>query len=164
MFQWNYASVARECEDFIGPAGYGFVEGILAPFLYLTQLMAHQVGNNVEHITGSSWWTSYQVVSYKVGSKFGDQAAFEDMCRRCRAVGVGVLVDVIVNHMTGTLGPNIGTSGTRKFEFFSSKLGSSKGLSKGYGTFKEPLTPFNPEYLLSRPLRLSPNLQLNAFP
>ena len=27
MFEWNWDSVASECTDFIGPAGYGFVQG-----------------------------------------------------------------------------------------------------------------------------------------
>ena len=29
MFQWNWDSVAKECTDFIGPSGYGFVQGTL---------------------------------------------------------------------------------------------------------------------------------------
>ena len=28
VFQWNYNSIADECERFIGPAGYGYVEGM----------------------------------------------------------------------------------------------------------------------------------------
>ena len=27
MFEWNWDSIAQECTDFIGPAGYGFVQG-----------------------------------------------------------------------------------------------------------------------------------------
>jgi len=27
MFQWNWDSIAAECTNFIGPAGYGFVQG-----------------------------------------------------------------------------------------------------------------------------------------
>ena len=27
MFEWDWESVAAECKDFIGPAGYGFVQG-----------------------------------------------------------------------------------------------------------------------------------------
>ena len=27
MFEWNWASVAAECTSFLGPAGYGFVQG-----------------------------------------------------------------------------------------------------------------------------------------
>jgi len=27
MFEWNWDSVAAECTNFLGPAGYGFVQG-----------------------------------------------------------------------------------------------------------------------------------------
>ena len=27
IFEWNWDSIAQECTDFIGPAGYGFVQG-----------------------------------------------------------------------------------------------------------------------------------------
>jgi hypothetical protein len=27
MFEWDWDSVAAECTDFLGPAGYGFVQG-----------------------------------------------------------------------------------------------------------------------------------------
>jgi hypothetical protein len=27
MFEWTWDSIAAECTDFIGPAGYGFVQG-----------------------------------------------------------------------------------------------------------------------------------------
>ena len=30
MFEWSWDSVAAECTNFIGPAGYGFVQGTSA--------------------------------------------------------------------------------------------------------------------------------------
>ena len=33
MFEWNWDSVAAECKDFIGPAGYGFVQGSIVKFI-----------------------------------------------------------------------------------------------------------------------------------
>jgi hypothetical protein len=32
MFEWNWDSIAAECTNFIGPAGYGFVQGKILPF------------------------------------------------------------------------------------------------------------------------------------
>jgi len=29
MFEWTWDSVANECSNFLGPAGYGFVQGRL---------------------------------------------------------------------------------------------------------------------------------------
>ena len=50
LFEWKFASVAKECTTTLGPAGYGYV----------------QVSPPAEHIQGSQWWTSYQPVSYKI--------------------------------------------------------------------------------------------------
>lgn len=29
MFEWSWESIAEECTEFIGPAGYGYVQGVL---------------------------------------------------------------------------------------------------------------------------------------
>ncbi|CEL62904.1 alpha-amylase [Rhizoctonia solani AG-1 IB] len=85
MFQWSWDTIAAECTNFIGPAGYGFV----------------QVSPPSEHIMGSQWWTDYQPVSYILTSKRGDRNQFKNMIDTCRNAGVGVIADTIFNHMTG---------------------------------------------------------------
>ncbi|KAF7349720.1 Alpha-amylase [Mycena sanguinolenta] len=85
MFEWNWDSIAAECTNFIGPAGYGFV----------------QVSPPQEHIQGTQWWTDYQPVSYILTSKRGNQAQFQNMINTCHAAGVKVISDTIWNHMTG---------------------------------------------------------------
>lgn len=85
MFQWNWDSLAQECEEFIGPAGYGFV----------------QVSPPQEHIQGPQWWTDYQPVSYTLTSKRGNRSQFENMITQCHAAGVGVIADTVTNHMSG---------------------------------------------------------------
>ncbi|KAJ7845120.1 glycoside hydrolase [Mycena olivaceomarginata] len=95
MFEWTWASVAAECTNFIGPAGYGFV----------------QVSPPQEHITGSQWWTDYQPVSYILTSKRGNQAQFQSMITTCHAAGVRVITDTLFNHMTGT-DSGTGTAGS----------------------------------------------------
>ena len=45
MFQWSWDSIASKCTDFLGPAGYGYV----------------QTSPPQETITGSQWWVDYQV-------------------------------------------------------------------------------------------------------
>ncbi|KAI0746664.1 glycoside hydrolase [Daedaleopsis nitida] len=86
MFEWTWDSVAAECTNFIGPAGYGFV----------------QVSPPAEHVTGSQWWTDYQPVSYTLTSKRGNRQQFANMISACHAAGVGVIVDTIWNHMAGS--------------------------------------------------------------
>jgi len=85
MFQWTWNSVAQECTDSLGPAGYGYV----------------QVSPPQEHIQGTAWWTSYQPVSYKIESKLGTRAEFKAMVDACGSAGVGVVADAVVNHTTG---------------------------------------------------------------
>jgi glycosidase len=85
LFQWNWDSIASECRDFIGPAGYGYV----------------QVNPASEHIEGGQWWTDYQVVSYNLQSKRGSREQYQNMVNACHAAGVKVITDVIFNHMAG---------------------------------------------------------------
>ncbi|MFE3069838.1 carbohydrate-binding module family 20 domain-containing protein [Streptomyces sp. NPDC059247] len=95
MFEWKFASVARECTERLGPAGYGYV----------------QVSPPQEHLQGPQWWTSYQPVSYKIAGRLGDRAAFKNMIDTCHAAGVKVVADAVVNHMAN--GSGTGTGGTR---------------------------------------------------
>ncbi|KAK0448445.1 glycoside hydrolase family 13 protein [Desarmillaria tabescens] len=88
MFEWTWDSIASECTDFIGPSGYGFVQG--KPF-----------SPPEEHITGTQWWTDYQPVTYTLISKRGDRDEFANMITTCHAAGVRVIADTIFNHMTG---------------------------------------------------------------
>ncbi|KAJ7443200.1 glycoside hydrolase [Mycena galericulata] len=95
MFEWTWDSVAAECTNFIGPAGYGFV----------------QVSPPQEHITGAQWWTDYQPVSYILTSKRGNQAQFQNMINTCHTAGVKVISDTLFNHMTGG-DSGVGTAGS----------------------------------------------------
>ena len=95
LFQWNWNSVAAECTNQIGPAGYAYV----------------QVSPPQEHIQGSQWWTSYQPVSYKIESKLGTRAEFKNMVDTCRTAGVGIIADSVINHMAGVAG-GTGVAGT----------------------------------------------------
>ncbi|MFJ9019175.1 alpha-amylase family protein [Streptomyces sp. NPDC102259] len=101
LFEWNFASVARECTNTLGPAGYGYV----------------QVSPPAEHIQGAQWWTSYQPVSYKIAGRLGDRAAFQSMVNTCHAAGVKVVVDAVVNHMAAGSGTGTGGSSYTKYNY-----------------------------------------------
>ncbi|NEY36600.1 glycosidase [Streptomyces sp. PRKS01-65] len=101
LFEWNFASVARECTNTLGPAGYGYV----------------QVSPPAEHIQGAQWWTSYQPVSYKIAGRLGDRTAFRDMVNTCHAAGVKVVVDAVVNHMSAGSGTGTGGSPYTKYNY-----------------------------------------------
>ncbi|MGV9503510.1 alpha-amylase [Streptomyces sp. NPDC003642] len=101
LFEWKFASVARECTTTLGPAGYGYV----------------QVSPPAEHIQGPQWWTSYQPVSYRIAGRLGDRAAFQDMVNTCHAAGVKVVVDTVINHMSAGSGTGTGGSSYTKYDY-----------------------------------------------
>lgn len=94
LFEWNWSDVAAECESFLGPKGFAAV----------------QVSPPSEHIQGSQWWTRYQPVSYQLESRGGTRAEFESMVSRCKAVGVDIYVDAVINHMAA--GSGVGVNGS----------------------------------------------------
>ncbi len=100
LFEWGWPSIARECEEFLAPAGYSAV----------------QVSPPQEHASGPQWWTRYQPVSYQLESRGGTREQFRDMVERCAAVGVDIYVDAVINHMTGVYS-GIGTAGTEFAEY-----------------------------------------------
>lgn len=107
MFQWSWDSVAQECTNFLGPAGYGYVQGscrhALTSYLHLTHSPAFNfpcrnvaVSPPQEHIIGDQWWTDYQVVSYQLTSKHGTRDQFQNMINTCHNAGVKVIAGVFL--------------------------------------------------------------------
>ncbi|KAG0149600.1 hypothetical protein CROQUDRAFT_669121 [Cronartium quercuum f. sp. fusiforme G11] len=96
LFQWSHEEVARECEEHLGPAGYRWA----------------QISPPQEHLSGDQWWVDYQPVSYVLKSKRGSRDQLASMIQRCKAVGVGVIVDAVMNHMTAGNVPGRGSAGS----------------------------------------------------
>jgi len=91
LFEWNWPSVARECATVLGPAGYGGVQ--VAP----PQDSLSRSGPAPVH----PWWEVYQPVDYNLTSRMGTEDQFKAMVATCRAAGVKIYVDAVINHMTG---------------------------------------------------------------
>ncbi|XP_070389696.1 alpha-amylase-like [Dermacentor albipictus] len=102
LFEWRFDDIAEECERFLGPRGYGAVQ--------TSPVNEHGIvlGETVKR----PWFERYQSVSYKIGNRSGNETQFRDMVRRCDGAGVRVYVDVVINHMTGTLQIKKGTAGS----------------------------------------------------
>src|SRR6266513_5049210 len=99
LFDWKWTDIATECEQVLGPAGFAAV----------------QVSPPEEHsITPNHDWSErYQPVSYSIArSRSGTGAEFAEMVQRCQAVGVGIYVDAVINHMTNNPSPGVGSNGT----------------------------------------------------
>ena len=84
-FQQNWKTVAEECTNTYGPEGVKYV----------------QISPPQESVQGTQWWTVYQPVSYKLNSRFGTEDELKDMIKQCKAAGVDVIADVVLNHTTG---------------------------------------------------------------
>ncbi|MEP6495692.1 MAG: alpha-amylase family protein [bacterium] len=99
LFEWKWRDIATECETSLGPAGFAAV----------------QVSPPQEHsITPSHDWSErYQPVSYSIArSRSGTAAEFTEMVQRCKTAGVGIYVDAVINHMTNSPSPGVGSNGT----------------------------------------------------
>lgn len=102
LFEWSWPDIARECETFLGPQGYTAV----------------QISPPHEHVKGEQWWTRYQPVSYRLESRGGNRDQFVNMVSRCRAAGVGIYADAVINHMSA-VGEGSGVAGSqyRRYEY-----------------------------------------------
>lgn len=106
LFEWRWTDIAAECETVLGPAG----------------VKAVQISPPQEHsITPTYDWSErYQPVSYSIArSRSGTGAEFADMVNRCRTVGVDIIADAVINHMTNYPSPGVGSNGTAytKYEY-----------------------------------------------
>ena len=100
LFEWKWSDIAAECENVLGPAGFRAV----------------QISPPQEHSLeppNYPWSERYQPVSYSVArSRSGTGAELADMVRRCGAVGVEIIADAVINHMTNFPSPGVGSNGT----------------------------------------------------
>ncbi|XP_053984790.1 alpha-amylase-like [Hylaeus volcanicus] len=99
LFEWKWNDIAKECEDFLGPMGYGGVQ--VSP-----------IQENVI-VAGRPWWERYQPISYFWTTRSGTKQEFADMVTRCTAAGVRIYVDIVANHMTGNHDSATGTGNSK---------------------------------------------------
>jgi alpha-amylase len=99
LFEWRWPDIAVECEQTLGPAGFAAVQ--------VSPPQEHSITPNHD------WSERYQPVSYSIArSRSGTGAEFTEMVQRCRAAGVGIYVDAVINHMTNSPSPGVGSNGT----------------------------------------------------
>ncbi|MFT6986552.1 MAG: alpha-amylase [Psychromonas sp.] len=83
LFEWQWEDIAQECETFLGPKGFAAV----------------QVSPPTKSHNAEAWWSRYQPVSYSFEGRSGNRNQFQHMVQRCKAVGVDIYVDAVINHM-----------------------------------------------------------------
>ncbi|XP_050018211.1 pancreatic alpha-amylase-like isoform X1 [Alexandromys fortis] len=99
LFEWRWVDIAKECERYLAPKGFGGVQ------------VSPPSENIVIYRPPRPWWERYQPVSYKICTRSGNEDEFRDMVKRCNNVGVRIYVDAVINHMCSA-GSGAGTNST----------------------------------------------------
>ena len=94
-FQWTYDNIAKECTEYLGPAGF---DGV-------------QISQAAEHKdAGGAWWGTYQPVNFKnFTTMVGNEEQLRAMIKTCNEAGVKVFADAVINQKAGD-GVGIGGS------------------------------------------------------
>ncbi|CAM9122953.1 unnamed protein product, partial [Ectocarpus fasciculatus] len=92
FFMWPHDDVAKECEVL---ASMGYMGAKLFPAQ--EQIMSQ------EPFDGdlNPWFFAYQPVSYRLQGRMGSRDQLRDAINTCRAAGVRMYADAVINHMTG---------------------------------------------------------------
>lgn len=95
-FQWTYDNIARECTEYLGPAGF---DGV-------------QISSPAEHVNRRDvWWAIYQPINFKSFTTMsGNEKQLKNMIKACNNAGVKVFVDAVLNQRGSGSGTGIGGS------------------------------------------------------
>lgn len=89
MFRWKWNDIGYECENYLGPQGYGAV-----------QISPPQASANL-----SEWYGAYQPVNYNsLSSQMGNEQELVDMINKCHKANVRVYADAVFNQMAENSG------------------------------------------------------------
>ncbi len=112
LFEWRWADIEKEC-TYLAQKGYTAVQ-VSPPNEHLvpTEDQGGQPASDYP------WWARYQPVTHdtsKFTSRSGTWAEFQSMVNACNALGVGIYVDAVINHMADIQvgAPPAGTDGTQ---------------------------------------------------
>ncbi|TMW56820.1 hypothetical protein Poli38472_006830 [Pythium oligandrum] len=93
LFGWPYKDIEAECKDFLGKAGYMGVKINPPQETVLSDVWMKEGQRN-------PWYLIYQPVSYRLFSRMGSRDELRSMIETCRANGVRVYADAVINHMS----------------------------------------------------------------
>lgn len=91
MFEWTWNSIAAECAGPLADSGYTYVQ--------TSPPNEHILGSDATPGEEDAWYIHYQPVSYEIESRLGTRAEYAAMVQACEANGIGVIADVVINHM-----------------------------------------------------------------
>jgi alpha-amylase len=91
MFEWTWNSIAAECAGPLADTGYTYVQ--------TSPPQEHILGSDTTPGEENAWYIHYQPVSYEIESRLGTRAEYAAMIDACESNGIGVIADVVINHM-----------------------------------------------------------------
>lgn len=94
LMDWTWDEIAKECEIFLGPYGFG---GVQTSPPSENAIIDRPFYNKEER---RPWYERYQPISYVLKTRSGNEDQFKSMVARCNKAGVRVYPDIIINHMT----------------------------------------------------------------
>lgn len=93
LMGWPFADIEKECAH-LGQAGWMGVK----LFPVSEHVFSYEWPQNGEL---NPWWFYYQPVSYKMEGRHGTRDELRSLIQTCRAAGVRVYFDAVINHMSG---------------------------------------------------------------
>ena len=143
LWEWNWKSVGKECA---GLARDGYTGVQVAP--PQNSLKRTELGSGSDTIL-HPWWEVYQPVTYNLTSRMGNADQFKVMVSKCRAAGVKVYVDAVINHMTGQGHTSYGGVDYKPYDYpdydandFHFKVGECPSSDGGIQDFNNKLQVF----------------------
>ena len=120
LFEWRWTDIDKEC-PYLGAKGYTGVQ--VSPPMEHVPPQA-DMGNPAADYP---WWVRYQPVTHditKLTSRSGTSGRVPEHGTACNAAGVDVIVDAVINHMTG-VGSGTGTAGSTYTVYSYPQYGAS---------------------------------------
>jgi len=112
MFEWTWTSIAAECAGTLADSGYTYVQ--------TSPPQEHIRGTDASSGEANAWYIHYQPVSYELESRLGTRAEYANMVATCQANGIGVIADVVINHMAAgsSTQTRYGSNGSEYRQFY----------------------------------------------
>ncbi|MCL1801379.1 MAG: alpha-amylase family glycosyl hydrolase, partial [Promicromonosporaceae bacterium] len=99
-WSWSFATIEANLED-IAAAGYSAIQTSPIQEAYVGDGGGMQIGDTATSVNHGQWYYLYQPISWDIGNyQLGTEAEFVSLTTAAHELGLKIIVDVVVNHMT----------------------------------------------------------------
>lgn len=98
---WSFNTIKENMKD-IAEAGYTSVQTSPVNECKVGDNGGMQLQDKDGSLNKGKWYFHYQPTDYKIGNyQLGTEQEFKEMCQEAEKYGVKIIVDAVINHMTG---------------------------------------------------------------